>query len=97
MQSRITRRIWMKRHAWALILLPCTCFADPVEIWECRVGAGDLGNILVIAEVEEGRKRGKIKVAGIEHTAKFAVKGFDRRWDFVLDDDNTYDYDQLGN
>jgi len=42
--------------------------------------------------VNDGRKTGQIKVAGVVHEAKFETKGFQRRWDFVLSEDLTYNY-----
>jgi hypothetical protein len=50
------------------------------------------GKTVVIASINEEGNTGSIKVAGVTHQAKYQVKGFDRRWDFGLSDDFTYDY-----
>ncbi len=50
------------------------------------------GKKVVTATINEDGKTGKIEVAGITHKADFEVEGFDRRWNFGLQDDYTYDY-----
>ena len=67
--------------------------AEVVEAWICQESSyGSWKNILVKASVNKGRERGTIEVAGVKHQTKFAVKGFERRWDFGLAKDYTYDY-----
>ena len=66
--------------------------ADPIEIWECKETYGSWDKILVRAVVEKGRKIGTVEVAGVKHNSGFAVKGFNRRWDFGLADDLTYNF-----
>ena len=39
--------------------------------------------------VENG---GEVSVAGTTYSTQFEVRGLDRRWDFGLDDDGSYDY-----
>lgn len=65
-----------------------------IEEWECADGGiiPDWNKILVIARVFEDRQSGNIDVANITHEAQYQVAGFERRWDFVLDDDWSYDY-----
>ena len=60
-----------------------------VEEWECADGRSipDWNKILVIARVFEGRQSGNIDVANITHEARYQIAGFNRSWDFVLDDD----------
>jgi hypothetical protein len=49
------------------------------ETWSCRSGGG--GEVLVVA-THQGRDTGTISVAGAEHSTRYAVEGFDRRWSF---------------
>jgi len=63
------------------------------EVWQCQEkDYGDWSNILVSATVNEDRESGKIFVAGVVQEADFQVKGFNRRWNFGLSEDNTYDF-----
>ena len=66
--------------------------AKAIETWECKDTIGSWQNVLVVASVDEGRESGKIKVAGVTHYTRFKIKGFTRRWDFDLSDDQTYNY-----
>ena len=65
-----------------------------VEEWECvdREYTPDWSKILVRARVLKGRTLGIIDVAGITHGARYQVAGFDRRWDFKPDDEESFDY-----
>lgn len=45
--------------------------------------------LLTLSRMENG---GEVSVAGTAHTAAFEVQGLNRRWDFGLDDDGTFDY-----
>ncbi len=63
------------------------------EVWQCQESEyGNWSNILVNATVNADRSSGKIFVAGVVHESSFKVNGFNRRWNFGLDEDNTYDY-----
>ena len=66
--------------------------ASPVEVWECRDVYGSWESILVTATVEAGRTKGKVAVAGVTHAAAFEVAGFNRRWDFGVVNDRSYQY-----
>jgi hypothetical protein len=52
-----------------------------IETWEC-VKPPYRTDILVIAKVFEGRKIGRIDVAGVTYKTIFKVQGFTRRWNF---------------
>ena len=85
----------MKNKPWivmVLFLLSVTSAAaedSTIETWTCT--ANKLGSeVLAIAYVEKGRETGYIKVAGVIHDALFQITGFDRRWNFGLDDDKYY-------
>ena len=65
-----------------LVMIVATAEAKPIEVWECTDIFADSETVLVTATVEEGRKKGNISVAGVTHSARFEVAGFDRRWDF---------------
>lgn len=64
------------------------------ETFQCQGGGFwmDGEKIVVIASVNPDGKTGTIKVAGVTHQAVYRVQGFDRRWDFGLEDDNSYSY-----
>jgi hypothetical protein len=72
------------RNLIAILLLTFSAMAqaEPIETWECKQYGSGGDSILVTATVEEGRKEGRISVAGVTHVAEFAVTGFDRRWNF---------------
>lgn len=78
--------------ALVLLIASAMAHATPVEVWECRDVYGSWESILVTATVETGRKKGNLSVAGITHAAMFEVAGFDRRWDFGLLPDRSYQY-----
>jgi hypothetical protein len=65
-----------------LLMIVATAEAKPIEVWECKDIFADSETVLVTATVEAGRKKGSISVAGVMHSARFEVAGFDRRWDF---------------
>lgn len=76
-----------------LSLVTRVVYAAPIESWECRSRAVYHWNdILVRATVDPGRESGSIKVAGVVHNTVFAINGFDRRWDFGLNERAKYDY-----
>jgi len=63
------------------------------EVWQCQESKyGNWSNILVNATVNKDRQSGKIFVAGVIQEASFKINGFNRRWDFGLSEDNTYNY-----
>lgn len=64
------------------------------EAFNCQAGRfwKDNAKIVVVATIDEGGEFGTIKVAGVTHQARYRVEGFDRRWDFGLQDDNTFSY-----
>lgn len=80
----------MRYAALILILLAGTANA---ETFKCKSGTyWDSSKIVVIATINEDGESGTIKVAGVTYQARYKVKGFDRRWDFGLQDDGTFDY-----
>jgi hypothetical protein len=80
----------MYRFLYLLLLVPNITQAETVETWVCTEHYKN--DVLAIAYVNKGRNSGKIKVAGVTHEADFGVKGFERRWNFGLSSDFTYDY-----
>lgn len=75
-----------------LLMIVSTAEAKPIEVWECKDMYADSETVLVTATVEEGRKKGSISVAGVTHSTRFEVAGFDRRWDFGLLPSRSYRY-----
>ena len=75
-------------------LVNATMAETIVEEWECvdRSYPRDWSKILVTAKVFEGREFGSIEVAGTTHVAKYKVAGFNRKWDFMPDDEESFDY-----
>lgn len=66
--------------------------AKIVEVWECTDVFGSWSDVLAVASIFEGRNLGKIQVAGTTHITQYSVDGFDRRWDFGLQKDETFQY-----
>ena len=64
------------------------------ETFKCKPGTywDSSKKIVVTATINEDGITGTIKVAGVTHDADYRVQGFDRRWNFGLQDDNTYNY-----
>ena len=80
----------MRYAALILILLAGTANA---ETFKCKSGTyWDSSKVVVIATINEDGESGTIKVAGVTHQAKYSVDGFDRRWNFGLQDDLTFDF-----
>lgn len=66
--------------------------AKIVEVWECRDFLGSWSEVLAVASIFEGGQIGKIEVAGTAHVTQYNVDGFDRRWDFGLQEDGSFRY-----
>ncbi len=63
------------------------------ERWICQDSSfGNWSNILVIATSDLKAEIGTIKVAGTEYTTSYGVNGFDRRWNFGLNEKGLFDY-----
>jgi hypothetical protein len=56
--------------------------ANEKEIWDCKDPNSEWNKILVTATADKMNGEGIIKVAGVEHSTKFEVAGFDRQWKF---------------
>jgi hypothetical protein len=74
-----------------LLLLAGTANA---EKFKCQSGSywSTGGKIIVRATINEDGVTGTITVAGTMHKTIYYVQGFDRRWDFGIQDDLTYNY-----
>ena len=86
---------------FAFALAPAFAFggegAQVTERWACF-------DVLTAMKVERGRPgepvfrltrqgvSGQVTVAGTTRFARFQVAGFDRRWDFGPDEDDTFEY-----
>lgn len=82
-----------KNLALVLVVASAAVHAKTIETWECKeYYAQNWTNILVTAYIEEGRQTGSISVAGVIQGSSFHIAGFDRRWDFGLLADGTYQY-----
>ena len=81
----------MRYAALILILLAGTANA---ETFKCQAGPyWELGaKIVVTATINKDGEFGSIKVAGVTHSAAYSVEGFDRRWNFGMQNDLTYHY-----
>ena len=86
----------MRRTAFlfAFALTPAFAFggegAQVTERWACYdrfEGGGD-----VLVRLTRQGDSGQVTVAGMTQFAMFQVAGFDRRWDFGIDEDDTFDY-----
>lgn len=78
----------------ALILMLLAGAANAGETFKCKAGNVwfDDEPIVVVLTIYDEGKSGTIKVAGVTYTTFYLVEGFDRRWNFGLQDDNTFDY-----
>ena len=75
----------MKKFILAVILFAISVTvhaANEMETWECKDPNGKWNDILVTAIANKTTGDGTIKVAGIEHSTKFKIAGFDRQWQF---------------
>jgi hypothetical protein len=82
----------MKAIAFLTMLIAFNVQAQVTERWICKDAYTSAWTTIVTAEVLESKFSGLVMVAGTEHEARYQVKGFNRRWDFGLTDDDTYDY-----
>ena len=82
----------MKLPIFLLLFVGSGAQAKVTESWVCKDAYSEFWTTIVTAEVLESRSSGLIKVAGITYDAHFQVKGFNRRWDFGLVEDGSYDY-----
>ena len=80
------------------LFLPLLCSMSPllaqdvVEEWECVdfvLIIPNWDNILATARIYEDRESGSIDVAGVTHSTHFRVAGFERRWNFGSDNDDS--------
>lgn len=60
------------------------------ETWNCTQSEYT-EDVLLTATIHDSKTTGQIEVAGTTHTARYLVEGFDRRWDFGLND-GSYTY-----
>lgn len=82
------------RYVALILILILTAGTANAETFKCQAGPfGSSGDkVVVTATINEDGETGTIKVAGVTHQAKYHVEGFDRRWDFELQEDGTFDY-----
>lgn len=64
---------------------------ESLETWRC-FGGTDLSRTNVLLTLSRLEHGGEVSVAGTTYSTQFEVRGLDRRWDFGLDDDGTFDY-----
>ena len=64
---------------------------ESLETWRCfdATDFNRTNGLLTLSRLENG---GEVSIAGTTHPAAFEVEGLNRRWDFGLDDDGTFDY-----
>ena len=64
---------------------------ESLETWRCfdRTDLNRTNVLLTLTRLENG---GEVSVAGTTYSTQFEVRGLDRRWDFGLDDNGSYDY-----
>lgn len=64
---------------------------ESLEVWRCfdETSFNRTDVLLMLRRLENG---GEVSVAGATYSTLFEVRGLDRRWDFGLDDDGTFDY-----
>jgi hypothetical protein len=65
------------------------------QTWACRSGDTFVpsgSSVIIRAKRFSEPSRGSVKVDNIERPASFSYRGLDKRWDFGLNDKDTYDY-----
>lgn len=82
----------MKVLMFFTIFLAVGAQAKVTERWICKDANSASWTTIVTADVLELKYSGVVKVAGVEHQAQYQVKGFNRRWDFGLTKNDTFDY-----
>ena len=60
------------------------------ETWHCSKPFDT--TVLVLLSSQPKENTGEIQVAGITHSVKYSVQGFNRRWDFGFTGDSGYRY-----
>ena len=89
--------VFVMKNLVACLILLClsnvSMAKQVVEEWECaRWLFPDWNEIFVVAKVFEGREQGHIDVADITYQTEYRIAGFERRWDFGLAADSSYNY-----
>lgn len=83
------------RFLWAclLIIASYTTVAneETIDTWTCTESSYTT-EVLVTAVSYMPSGYGDIDVAGINHKGFYRVDGFDRRWNFGLNEDGSFDY-----
>lgn len=64
---------------------------ESLETWQC-FNHSDSDRTNVLLTLSRLNNTGEVSVAGTTYSTSFEVQGLDRRWDFGLDDDGSYDY-----
>ena len=64
---------------------------ESLETWRC-FDTTDFNRTSVLLSLTRLENGGEVSAAGTTHTAAFEVQGLNRRWDFGLDDNGSYDY-----
>ncbi len=64
---------------------------ESLETWRC-FDESDFNRTNVLLTLSRLEHGGEVSVAGTTYSTQFEVRGLDRRWDFGLDDDGTFDY-----
>lgn len=64
---------------------------ERIEMWRC-FDETDFNHRNVLLTLTRLESNGEVSVAGTTHAAEFQVQGLNRRRDFGLDDDGTFDY-----
>jgi len=63
-----------------------------VDQWNCNQIIDHNKDNLVKAYIYRGKKNGSIVIDDANYTTPFSIKGFDKRWDFDLNENSSYNY-----
>ena len=82
------------RGSGAIAALALAAGPPKTELWECGghirgCRASSLDCVILTANLDAGT--GEVKFGGIREDTSFRVDGLDRRWDWCLESDGTYD------
>ena len=78
---------------WSTVLILLAGTAN-AEIFACQAGSHweENGDIAVTASIDPPTGAAYVSAAGRTYVAAYSVHGFDRRWDFVQNDEGKFNY-----
>ena len=78
----------------ALILILLAGAANAGEKFKCQAGTPWISGYKIVlrATINDDKETGTIQVSGVLYQTTYSVEGINRRWDWDMQEDSSYDY-----